>query len=196
MKTLKGLCSLQSLSLPQNRLGKMSAPAWPWPGTLLCQYSYYSKLQRCFCPTAKSVKDLAELFSGNCPSRILKLDLRYGRVEALLQFALKTSPNLQLYIGKCLFFGFPINANVIWCIFVPSSNYILPADLLEFSTLLNSHKRSHHPTARLTLDLRLNPLDRDQDVKEKALRTLIPFCHILTDNWDSRTTMADHVSVM
>ncbi|KAG5275789.1 hypothetical protein AALO_G00124570 [Alosa alosa] len=121
VKTLKGLCSLQSLALPENRL-------------------------------AKSVKDLAELFSGNSPSSILKLDL--------------------------------------------SSNYILPADLLEFSTLLSLHKRSHHPSSRLILDLRLNPLDRDQDVKERALRSLIPFCHILTDSWDSRSTMADHISMM
>ncbi|KAL2089939.1 hypothetical protein ACEWY4_014627 [Coilia grayii] len=119
--SLKGLSTLQSLALPENRL-------------------------------AKSVKDFADLFSGHTPSRIVKLDL--------------------------------------------SSNYILPADLLEFGTLLSLHKRPLQPSRSLILDLRLNPLDRDQDVKEEALRTLMPFCHILTDNWDSVSTMADHISVM
>ena len=81
-------------------------------------------------------------------------------------------------------------------ILLHSSNYILPADLLEFGTLVSLHKRSQQPCPRLILDLRLNPLDRDQEVKEQALRALIPFSHILTDNWDSRNTMVDHISVM
>lgn len=73
-----------------------------------------------------------------------------------------------------------------------SSNFILPAALLEFAQLLETCR----PVQRLTLDLRFNPLDRDPEVKGQALRKLIPHCNILTDDWDSRSTMADHISVM
>ncbi|KAK7144201.1 hypothetical protein R3I94_010580 [Phoxinus phoxinus] len=73
-----------------------------------------------------------------------------------------------------------------------SSNFILPAELLEFAQLLDTCR----PAQRLTLDLRFNPLDRDPEVKGQALRKLIPYCNILTDDWDSRSTMADHISVM
>ncbi|KAI2663216.1 Leucine-rich repeat-containing protein 41 [Labeo rohita] len=73
-----------------------------------------------------------------------------------------------------------------------SSNFILPAELLEFAQLLETYK----PVQRLTLDLRFNPLDRDPEIKGQALRKLIPYCNILTDDWDSRSTMADHISVM
>ncbi|XDV36469.1 hypothetical protein PO909_006239 [Leuciscus waleckii] len=73
-----------------------------------------------------------------------------------------------------------------------SSNFILPAELLEFAQLLETCR----PVQRLTLDLRFNPLDRDPEVKGQALRKLIPYCNILTDDWDSRSTMADHISVM
>ncbi|XP_016386058.1 leucine-rich repeat-containing protein 41-like [Sinocyclocheilus rhinocerous] len=73
-----------------------------------------------------------------------------------------------------------------------SSNFILPAELLEFAQLLETYR----PVQRLTLDLRFNPLDRDPEVKGQALRKLIPYCNILTDDWDSRSTMADHISVM
>ncbi|XP_016339361.1 leucine-rich repeat-containing protein 41 [Sinocyclocheilus anshuiensis] len=73
-----------------------------------------------------------------------------------------------------------------------SSNFILPAELLAFAQLLETYR----PVQRLTLDLRFNPLDRDPEVKGQALRKLIPYCNILTDDWDSRSTMADHISVM
>ncbi|KAL0190283.1 hypothetical protein M9458_012981, partial [Cirrhinus mrigala] len=72
------------------------------------------------------------------------------------------------------------------------SNFILPAELLEFAQRLETYK----PVQRLTLDLRFNPLDRDPEVKSQALRKLILYCNILTDDWDSRSTMADHISVM
>lgn len=73
-----------------------------------------------------------------------------------------------------------------------SSNFILPAELLQFAQLIETYR----PTQRPTLDLRFNPLDRDPEVKVQAVKKLIPYCNILTDDWDSRSTMADHVSVM
>ncbi|XP_037391031.1 leucine-rich repeat-containing protein 41 isoform X2 [Pygocentrus nattereri] len=114
---VRGLCSLRSLSLCQNRL-------------------------------ATSAIEIADLFLGDCPSKITKLDL--------------------------------------------SSNFILPADLFEFAQRIETYC----PAQRLTLDLRFNPLDRDPKVKGQAMKKLLPFCNILTDDWDSRSTMADHVSVM
>ncbi|KAL1273367.1 hypothetical protein QQF64_029229 [Cirrhinus molitorella] len=117
VETLKGISSLRTLRLAQNRL-------------------------------ATSAIEMAELFSGCHPSKITKLDL--------------------------------------------SSNFIHPAELLEFAQLLETHK----PVQRLTLDLQFNPLDRDPEVKGQALRKLIPYCIIQTDDWNSRSTMADHVSVM
>ncbi|XP_016416377.1 leucine-rich repeat-containing protein 41 isoform X2 [Sinocyclocheilus rhinocerous] len=117
VEALKGISSLRTLMLSQNRL-------------------------------ATSAIEMAELFSGCRPSKITKLDL--------------------------------------------SSNFILPAELLEFAQLLETYR----PVQRLTLDLRFNPLDRDPEVKGQALRKLIPYCNILTDDWDSRSTMADHISVM
>ncbi|XP_067314990.1 leucine-rich repeat-containing protein 41 [Pseudorasbora parva] len=117
VEALKGISSLQSLMLAQNRL-------------------------------ATSAIEVAKLFSGCSPSKITTLDL--------------------------------------------SSNFILPAELLEFAQLLETYR----PVQRLTLDLRFNPLDRDPEVKGQALRKLIPYCNILTDDWDSRSTMADHISVM
>ncbi|XP_030647727.1 leucine-rich repeat-containing protein 41-like [Chanos chanos] len=83
---------------------------------------------------AKHVIELAELFTGNSPSNITKLDL--------------------------------------------SSNFILPADLLEFGKLIETCR----PSRRLSLDLRLNPLDRDPGVKGQALRKLLPYCNIISDN--------------
>lgn len=73
-----------------------------------------------------------------------------------------------------------------------SSNFILPADLLEFSRRI----KTYHPLHRFTLDLRFNPLNRDPKVKGQALRTLLPFCEVLTEEWDFRSAMVDHVSVM
>ncbi|XP_053353788.1 leucine-rich repeat-containing protein 41 [Clarias gariepinus] len=73
-----------------------------------------------------------------------------------------------------------------------SSNFILPADLLEFSRRIEAY----HPIRRFTLDLRFNPLNRDPEVKGQALRMLLPFCDVLTDEWDFRSVMVDHVSVM
>ncbi|KAG7488161.1 hypothetical protein MATL_G00032110 [Megalops atlanticus] len=97
---------------------------------------------------ANSVITLADLFSGNSPSRIKKLDI--------------------------------------------SSNYILPMGLLEFGRLLENNP----PPPGLTVDVRFNPLDRDPSVTEQALQKLRPLCCVFTDNWNSRTTMADHISVM
>ncbi|KAI1889333.1 hypothetical protein AGOR_G00178170 [Albula goreensis] len=73
-----------------------------------------------------------------------------------------------------------------------SSNYILPMGLLEFGKLLENRP----PPAGLTIDVRFNPLDRDPQVTEQALLKLRPLCHVITDSWNSRTTMADHISVM
>ncbi|XP_056606940.1 leucine-rich repeat-containing protein 41 [Triplophysa dalaica] len=92
--------------------------------------------------------EMAELFSGSCPSNITHLDL--------------------------------------------SSNFILPAELLQFAQLIETYR----PTQRPLLDLRFNPLDRDPEVKVQAVRKLLPYCNILTDDWDSRSTMKDHISVM
>ncbi|KAI4889977.1 hypothetical protein NFI96_024362 [Prochilodus magdalenae] len=114
---VRGLCSLRSLSLSQNRL-------------------------------ATNAVEIADLFLGDFPSKITKLDL--------------------------------------------SSNFILPADLLEFGQKMEMYR----PAQRITLDLRFNPLDRDPKVKDQAMKKLLPLCNILTDDWDSCSTMADHVSVM
>ncbi|KAJ8418594.1 hypothetical protein AAFF_G00000930 [Aldrovandia affinis] len=73
-----------------------------------------------------------------------------------------------------------------------SSNYILPMGLLEFGKLLENNP----PSPGLTIDVRFNPLDRDPLVTEQALLKLRPLCRLITDNWNSRTTMADHVSIM
>ncbi|KAM7388818.1 hypothetical protein PAMP_024965 [Pampus punctatissimus] len=73
-----------------------------------------------------------------------------------------------------------------------SSNFIQPAELLEFSTAL----RTHCPPHRLTLDLRKNPGDRDPDTWNTALRRLRPLCVLLVEGWKSTDTMADHISNM
>uniref|UniRef100_A0A1A8I0S1 Leucine-rich repeat-containing protein 41 n=1 Tax=Nothobranchius kuhntae TaxID=321403 RepID=A0A1A8I0S1_NOTKU len=73
-----------------------------------------------------------------------------------------------------------------------SSNFILPADMLEFAKTL----RSLSPLQGLTLDLRKNPADRDLDTWNKALQRLRPFRLILDNGWKSTDTMLDHVSNM
>ncbi|XP_068449376.1 uncharacterized protein lrrc41 isoform X2 [Clinocottus analis] len=73
-----------------------------------------------------------------------------------------------------------------------SSNFIRPAELLEFAQRL----RAHPPPHRLTLDLRVNPGDRDPDTWNAALKKLRPFCVLLVKGWSSTDTMADHVSNM
>ncbi|XP_059197730.1 uncharacterized protein lrrc41 [Centropristis striata] len=73
-----------------------------------------------------------------------------------------------------------------------SSNFIKPAELLEFAERL----KRHHPPHRLTLDLRKNPGDRDPDTWNDALRMLDPFCVLLVEGWNSTNTMADHISNM
>lgn len=73
-----------------------------------------------------------------------------------------------------------------------SSNFIQPAELLE----LGQRLRTHPPPSRLTLDLRKNPWDRDQETWRDARRTLGSLCDLLTDGWKSRNTMADHISNM
>lgn len=77
--------------------------------------------------------------------------------------------------------------------FVPnSSNFIQPADLLEFAERL----RTRRPPHGLTLDLRKNPGDRDPDTWTTALKTLRPFCVLLVEGWISTDTMADYISNM
>uniref|UniRef100_A0A8C9X0E2 Leucine-rich repeat-containing protein 41 n=1 Tax=Sander lucioperca TaxID=283035 RepID=A0A8C9X0E2_SANLU len=73
-----------------------------------------------------------------------------------------------------------------------SSNFIQPAELLEFAKRL----RTHPPPHRLTLDLRKNPGDRDPDTWNTALTRLRPFCVLLVEGWNSTDTMADHISNM
>ncbi|XP_042361167.1 uncharacterized protein LOC121956837 [Plectropomus leopardus] len=73
-----------------------------------------------------------------------------------------------------------------------SSNFIHPAELLEFAERL----RTHHPADRLTLDLRRNLGDRDPDTWNTALKMLQPFCVLLVNGWNSTNTMADYISNM
>lgn len=73
-----------------------------------------------------------------------------------------------------------------------SANFIQSAELLQFGRLLVTHQ----PPQRLNLDLRQNPLDRDQEECDKALSMLFRVCEPLTDKWNSRDTMADHISNM
>uniref|UniRef100_A0A4W6CUS2 Leucine-rich repeat-containing protein 41 n=1 Tax=Lates calcarifer TaxID=8187 RepID=A0A4W6CUS2_LATCA len=73
-----------------------------------------------------------------------------------------------------------------------SSNFIQPAELLEFTQRL----RTHPPPHRLTLDLRKNPGDRDPDTWNAALKGLHPFCVPLVEGWKSTDTMVDHISNM
>ena len=73
-----------------------------------------------------------------------------------------------------------------------SSNFIQPAELLEFAQRL----RTHRPAGRLILDLRRNPGDRDPDTWSAALSMLRPFCVLLVEGWSSTDTMADYISNM
>lgn len=73
-----------------------------------------------------------------------------------------------------------------------SSNFILPADLLDFSRRIEAYD----PPQRFTLDLRFNPLNRDPVLKSQALQILLRFSEVLTDEWDFRSAMVDHISVM
>ncbi|XP_051233768.1 uncharacterized protein lrrc41 [Dicentrarchus labrax] len=73
-----------------------------------------------------------------------------------------------------------------------SSNFIQPAELLEFAKRL----RTHRPPHQLTLDLRKNPGDRDPDTWKTAIKRLRPFCVLLVEGWVSTNTMADHISNM
>lgn len=73
-----------------------------------------------------------------------------------------------------------------------SSNFIQPAELLEFARRLKTHPPPH----QLTLDLRKNPGDRGPDVWKAALQLLRPWCVLLAEGWSSTNTMADHISNM
>lgn len=73
-----------------------------------------------------------------------------------------------------------------------SSNFIQPPELLELGKLLETHR----PPQRLLLTLKSNPLDRDMELRDTALGTLSHLCDLITDHWNSRDTMADHISVM
>ncbi|XP_072246372.1 uncharacterized protein lrrc41 isoform X2 [Leuresthes tenuis] len=73
-----------------------------------------------------------------------------------------------------------------------SSNFIQPAEMLEFAMRL----RTHRPPHRLILDLRKNPADRDPDTWNTALQRLRPFSVLLHEGWKSTGTMVDHMSNM
>ncbi|KAM6963161.1 leucine-rich repeat-containing protein 41 [Aplochiton taeniatus] len=73
-----------------------------------------------------------------------------------------------------------------------SANFIQSAELLQLGRLLVAHQ----PPQRLNLNLRQNPLDRDQEECDNALSMLFRVCEPLTDKWNSRDTMADHISNM
>uniref|UniRef100_A0A3P9Q6A3 Leucine-rich repeat-containing protein 41 n=1 Tax=Poecilia reticulata TaxID=8081 RepID=A0A3P9Q6A3_POERE len=72
------------------------------------------------------------------------------------------------------------------------SNFIQPADLLEFAKRLMIHPPPH----RLTLDLRKNPGDRDPETWNSALKRLQPSSFLLVEGWKSTDTMVDHISNM
>ncbi|XP_007542051.1 leucine-rich repeat-containing protein 41 [Poecilia formosa] len=72
------------------------------------------------------------------------------------------------------------------------SNFIQPADLLEFAKRLMIHPPPH----RLTLDLRKNPGDRDPETWNTALKRLQPSSFLLVEGWKSTDTMVDHISNM
>lgn len=78
------------------------------------------------------------------------------------------------------------------CGVLNSSNFIQPAELLEFAKRLKSHR----PPYKLTLDLRKNPGDRDPNTWCAALKILCSFCDVLVEGWISTNTMADHISNM
>lgn len=84
--------------------------------------------------------------------------------------------------------------NVRWVIVyvLYRSNFIRPAELLEFSQRLKEQR----PPQRLTLDLRKNPGDRNPDIWNAAVESLKSFCVVYVKFWKSRDTMVDHVSVM
>ncbi|XP_030290030.1 uncharacterized protein lrrc41 isoform X1 [Sparus aurata] len=73
-----------------------------------------------------------------------------------------------------------------------SSNFIQPAELLNFTERL----KTHCPPHLLTLDLRKNPADRDPHTWNTALKGLRPFCVLLVEGWTSTNMMADHISNM
>lgn len=77
-------------------------------------------------------------------------------------------------------------------LFLNRSNFIQPADLMEFAQRL----RIHHPPHRLTLDLRKNPGDRDPEAWNMALKRLQSICFLLVEGWKSTDTMVDHISNM
>lgn len=73
-----------------------------------------------------------------------------------------------------------------------SSNFIQPAELLEFAKRLQIHR----PSQQLSLDLRRNPGDRDPQMWNTAMEELRPFCQLQVEGWISTNTMADHISNM
>lgn len=76
--------------------------------------------------------------------------------------------------------------------FLNSSNFIQPADLLDFAKGLQKGGLSQ----QLTLDLSRNPWDRDPDTWSAALEQLSTVCHVQVEGWASTNTMADYISNM
>lgn len=80
-----------------------------------------------------------------------------------------------------------------FCVFFfHSSNFIQPADLMDFAKRFPKGPRSQP----LTLDLSRNPWDRDSDTWNTALEELSTACHIQVEGWTSTNTMADYISNM
>ncbi|XP_028300460.1 uncharacterized protein lrrc41 isoform X2 [Gouania willdenowi] len=77
-------------------------------------------------------------------------------------------------------------------VFSNSSNFIQPAEMLEFAVKLKAH-RPPHP---LTLQLMKNPGDRDPDTWNSALKMLSSFCELQVEVWRSTDTMVDHIGNM
>ncbi|XP_077390459.1 uncharacterized protein lrrc41 [Festucalex cinctus] len=146
-----------------------------------------------------SVCKLEELHLADC--RLLELAADKAASLRQLTDALKTQPSLRklnlshnrlakhVHVLAQLFSG-PAAGSLEYLHI--GANFIQPADLLLFADALISHP----PPRRLTLDLTTNPGDRDAGTWKAALAKLRPFCHLLTNAWNSRNVMADYVSVM
>ncbi|XP_061153818.1 uncharacterized protein lrrc41 [Syngnathus typhle] len=146
-----------------------------------------------------SVCKLEELHLKDC--RLL--DCAVDKAESLRQLvdALKTLPSLRkltlshnrlakdVHVLAQLFSG-PAPSSLEYL--HVGANFIQPADLLLLAEALSSHP----PQRQLTLDLTTNPGDRDVNTWKAALDKLRPFCRCLTNEWNSKNTMADYISNM
>ncbi|XP_028260152.1 uncharacterized protein lrrc41 [Parambassis ranga] len=160
-----------------------------------------TKLSDCFPDILKLLRHsrLEELRFHDC--RLLEKCLDKEENLQLLVAAVKTVPSLhtlglaqnRIARSVCvladLFTG--SSTSSVKCLDI-RSNFIQPAELLEFATRIKTHPPKH----RLTLDLRRNPGDRDPDTWCAALDMLRPFTVLLVEGWKSTDTMVDHLSNM